>query len=116
MPNLLAVIGHRDLRPCDLPTIQSALDGWWSRESGQWSDGTAVLLTSLAPGADQLVAWQLTRTDQTQRAYLRPVYPYEKNAYAAEVRRQEQVFYPAGCPWSLDTLAEGRRTPQVIQT
>jgi voltage-gated potassium channel Kch len=111
----LAIIGHRDLRPGDLPAIQSSLCDWWSTSTARFKGNRPTLMTSLAPGADQVGAWVLTGTTVSLPASLRPVFPYGEAPYSEEVRRQERTYNPPGCPWSFDALADDRARTAAVR-
>jgi Trk K+ transport system NAD-binding subunit len=99
----LAIIGHRALRPEDIAAIRSSLLEWWSRERVSKRLANApTLLTSLAPGADQLGASVLTGREVTagmtidRPAKLRPVFPYDEHAYENDVELQESDCHRPG--------------------
>ena len=106
MPSLVAVIGHRDLRREDFPFIERAVEEWWTKQAKRFKDGRGVLLTSLAPGADQLAAWVVARSDGAGAPDIQPVWPYREADYANDVREQESRYQPPDCKWSFDSLEQ----------
>jgi hypothetical protein len=59
LPLVIGVTGHRDLRPQDIGALEAAVDTVFERITREWlhgGDTPIVLLSSLAEGADQLVA------------------------------------------------------------
>ncbi len=56
IPFLIGVVGHRDLVPAELPAIRAAVEQLLRRICDTYADVTPTLLTSMADGADLLVA------------------------------------------------------------
>jgi hypothetical protein len=56
LPLVVGVTGHRDLRPEDVPTLEDTVRRAFERIRHDCPDMPIILLTSLAEGADRLVA------------------------------------------------------------
>jgi len=56
LPIIVGVTGHRDLRPEDIPALESAVRGVFERFLTSYPTTPLVLLTPLAVGADRLAA------------------------------------------------------------
>ena len=56
LPFVVGVTGHRDLRPDDGPNLEKAVQKAFERIRKECPDTPLVLLSSLAEGADRLVA------------------------------------------------------------
>ncbi|MEI8135298.1 MAG: hypothetical protein WCH46_09555 [bacterium] len=56
LPIAIAVTGHRDLRPQDIPILEAQVEKIFSQLEQEHSSSPLVLLSSLAEGADRLAA------------------------------------------------------------
>lgn len=111
-PLILGIIGHCDLRPADRAKIEEALRDWIKEHPDKFGNRPLALLTSLAPGADQLATGVL-RSDLTARPNnyrvdlrIRPVLPFDEDVYLDSVASNSN--------WSRDDLAKAFKSKAKV--
>ncbi len=113
-PFVIAVTGHRDLRPQDLDAlrheVRAVLDGLRSHMPG----ATLLLLSGLAEGADQLVA----EVALERGVLLTAVLPMPLEVYRIQMKEeaQQKLDKLIGLSAEIITLAPEHWTPEQIQT
>lgn len=113
---IISIIGHRDLRSEDIEAIEASLRDWWSSQLRRFGKITPIIMSSLAPGADQLGAWTFTRSGLAPAAQLQPVLPYDQETYSEDIRREEAEYNPGGVIWSFGILASGPHVLRPVHT
>ena len=63
LPLVVAVTGHRNLKQSEIPRIEKRVAGLFQELIDTYPERKLVVMSSLAPGADQLVAEQAIRMD-----------------------------------------------------
>jgi len=114
MPYVIAVTGHRDLRPQDLEALRREIRSVLAAIRSRMPAKPLLLLTALAEGADQLVA----EVALEQGIAIAAVLPMPLDIYSAQMPEDAQTTLA-----NLLTLSEVRialplqgRTPEQIRT
>jgi len=89
LPLVVGVTGHRDLRPDDVPHLERTVQKAFERIRKECPDTPLILLSSLADGADRLVAHVALRLGCRLVAVLPMPQPVYEEDFATEESRAE---------------------------
>jgi hypothetical protein len=92
IPFLIAVTGHRDLRPQDLDLLRQEVRAIFSGMRSRMPNTPLILLTGLAEGADQLVAEVALEQDVLLAAAIPMPVPIYKEQMTEEAQKKLDVL------------------------